>query len=166
MQHYTQKDVDTIIDKFKSIKDSLNEKQRRLWCASEAIAFGYGGLSLVCAATGLSSNTVRKAITEIKNGDVSAQVQIRCSGGGRKKATEKQRGLRKALKMLVESETKGDPETPLLWTSKSTRHLCDELRKRGYKISHSTVSTLLQKYGYSLQVIQPLWTKVHRLPDD
>jgi hypothetical protein len=152
MKHYNQDDIDTVKTKFKSIKDSLNEKQRRLWCASEAIAFGCGGLSLVSAATGLSGNTIRKAIDEIKNGDASAQVRIRCSGGGRKKATEKQRGLRKALKMLVDSETKGDPETPLLWTSKSTRHLSEELKNQGYKISHSTVSTLLQKYGYSLQV--------------
>ena len=152
MKHYNQNDIDTVKIKFNSIKDSLNEKQRRLWCASEAIAFGCGGLSLVSAATGLSDNTIRKAIDEIKNGDASAQVRIRCSGGGRKKATEKQRGLRKALKMLVDSETKGDPETPLLWTSKSTRHLSEELKNQGYKISHSTVSTLLQKYGYSLQV--------------
>ena len=151
MQHYTQEDVDTIKDKFESIKDSLNEKQRRLWCASEAIAFGYGGVSLVRAATGLSSATLSKAITEIKNGDTAAQTRIRCPGGGAKKATEKQRGLRKALKTLIDPETKGDPETPLLWTSKSTRHLSDELKKQGYKVSHGTVSTLLQKYGYSLQ---------------
>ncbi len=149
---YTQEDINLIEEKFDNIKAFLNEKERRIWCASEANCYGYGGISLVSKATGMAPNTIKKGKKELENGTLLEGTRSRAIGGGRKKASEKQRGLRKALLTMIAASTKGDPESLLLWTSKSLRNIADALAKQGFNISHSTVAVLLKKYRYSLQV--------------
>lgn len=148
----TPKNIDIVARKYEAIKDCLNEKGRRLWAASEAISYGRGGINLIHLATGISNKTIHNGIKEIQEPIASSKNRIRQGGGGRKKATKEQRGLRKTLIALVDSTTKGDPENPLLWTSKSTRNLQTALDEKGYKVSYQTVATLLHEYGYSLQV--------------
>jgi transposase len=148
----TPNNIDIVRCKFEALEDCLTEKGRRLWAATEAMSYGRGGIHLICKATGISNATVQKGIREIKHPTLSTRKRVRHIGGGRKKATRTKRGLRKTLKNLIESTTKGDPESPLLWTSKSVRNIKVELDKQGYKISHATVATLLHEYGYSLQI--------------
>lgn len=148
----TTNNINTVRCKFEALEGCLTEKGRRLWAAAEAISYGRGGINLVCQATGISNATVQKGVKELKESTISTSKRVRRVGGGRKKASSTKRGLRKTLKTLVESTTKGDPETPLLWTSKSVRNLQAELERQGYKISHATVATLLHEYGYSLQI--------------
>lgn len=147
----TQKNIDTVSRKYEAIKDCLNEKGRRLWAASEALSYGHGGIHLICLATGISNKTIHNGIKEIQEPITASKNKVRQVGGGRTKVTKEQRGLRKTLIALIEPTTKGDPETPLLWTSKSTRNLQDALDEKGFTISHKTVATLLHEYGYSLQ---------------
>ena len=124
----TSNNIDIIRYKFEALEDCLNEKGRRLWAATEAMSCGRGGINLVCKATGISNATIQKGIKEIKNPIPSTRKRVRHVGGGRKKVSWEKRGLRKTLKTLVESTTKGDPESPLLWTSKSVRNLQVELK--------------------------------------
>ena len=139
--------------KYKSLSKTLNEKSRRLWGATEAIAYGWGGIAAVSRATGLSNKTIHIGIIELKNGPEKElkPTQIRRSGGGRKKLTETSKMLKNELNSLVDPVTRGDPESALLWTSKSLQNLSYELNNRGYKISHQTVGRLLKSEGYSLQ---------------
>jgi transposase len=125
---------------------------RRIVAAAEASVIGYGGISAVSKATGIS----RRAITEGGKGLKERKsdkeiVKIRRSGGGRKTATEKNPELKNSLEKLVEPVTRGDPESPLRWTCKSVRVLSRELKKQGYNISHDLVARLLKDMGYSLQ---------------
>lgn len=138
--------------KFKSLDLALNEKSKRIWAACEANDLGRGGISIVSKATGLSRPTIRKGILEIEHGD-SEQINNRCrnEGGGRKPLKEKSKTLIKNLKMHLESSTMGDPMSPLLWTSKSTRNLAEALTADGHKISHHTVARLLHDMEYSIQ---------------
>jgi hypothetical protein len=139
-----------IARKYQTLRPELNERQRRLWAASEAIALGYGGVSLVARATGLSLPTITKGIAELKNNERLPPQRVRRPGGGRKKATKHQPDLSSALDALVEPTAKGDPMSPLRWTTKSTRRLAASLRAQQFNVGKSLVCQLLHQAGYQL----------------
>ena len=142
-----------IKSKYKIIKNRFDEKSRRQWAAIEAQSIGRGGITLLSNATGMSRTTITAAIKEIESGsdnDIDI-TKIRRSGGGRKRLTEKEPRLLESLEKLVDPVTRGDPESPLRWTCKSTRKLADELKKQGFKIGDRKVAQLLQELNYSLQ---------------
>jgi DNA-binding transcriptional ArsR family regulator len=128
----------------------LDERQRRIMAAAEARSLGRGGIIRVAEATGMSRSTVTAAVKELKAGLVVTN-RVRRPGGGAKSITQMQPGIVAALKALVAPDTRGDPESPLLYTLKSTRELADELCAQGYEVSHATVGQLLHDLGYSLQ---------------
>lgn len=141
-----------IKEKYNTISDILNERSRRIWAASEARAIGRGGQILVARATNIHKNTILSGMREIERKKDSAVVnRVRKKGGGRKESIQKDKNLKSDICKLVESSTRGDPESPLLWCSKSTRKIADELNKEIKRISHTTVSSELIKIGYSLQ---------------
>ena len=146
----SKEEISVIQSKYFAIKDYLNEKGRRLWAAIEVEAHGHGGVMLVCKATGMSTATVCKGVKELRSG-TSSDGRVRHRGGGRKSIKIKQPGLLVELDSLVDPYTKGDPESPLRWTSKSTRKLAKALCEKGYVVSHNTVGLLLHDLGYSLQ---------------
>lgn len=135
----------------------LDEKQLRLYVATEALVLGRGGITLASQATGVSRPTItigckellEQSATNVTPSGTSAR--IRKVGGGRKRTTDFDETLRSDLEGLVEPVTRGDPESPLRWTSKSVRKLADELKKMGHKTSHRMVAELLREIGYSLQ---------------
>jgi hypothetical protein len=146
----SKEEKSVIQSKYFAIKDCLNEKGKRLWAAVEVKAYGRGGVMLVCKATGMSTATVCKGVKELKTGK-APDGRIRQQGGGRKSIKVKQPGLLSELDALVDPYSKGDPESPLRWTSKSTRKLAQALCGKGYLVSHNTVGVLLHDLGYSLQ---------------
>jgi hypothetical protein len=127
----------------------LDERQRRLLAGAGAMVLGRGGVAAVARATGMSVNTVRRGRVELNEGGTSSRV--RAVGGGRKRAVDKDPGLLDALDALVDPESRGDPESPLRWTTKSTRQLADVLTAAGHPVSHVRVGELLRGLGYSLQ---------------
>ncbi len=141
--------------KFMRLQPALNERSRRLWAATEALELGWGGVTLVARATGLAPATIRAGSAELRCGRAAARVsevlRIRRPGGGRKAVATQDPGLWPALEALVEPTTRGDPEAPLRWTIKSTRELARELTRQEHAVSHSTVATLLDEAGFSLQ---------------
>ena len=142
--------------RFECLKDTLTERTRRLFAGSEALAFGYGGVAVVCRATGLARDTVSRGLKESKKLESGKRPELeshrnRRPGAGRKKLTEKNPTLLPTLRELLESTIRGDPESPLLWTARSQRKLVKALEKKGYKISKHTLAKLLKDLGYSLQ---------------
>jgi len=140
--------------KYKKILPYLNEKQTRIVLAAEAESMGRGGLSKVSKLTGISRITLNMGIKELALSatvDTLKNERIRKSGGGRKKATEKNKNLAIILEKIVSPHTMGDPMKPLLWTNKSLRNISDELKNLGYNISHKLVGVILKESGYSLQ---------------
>jgi hypothetical protein len=129
----------------------LDERTRRLTAANEALALGRGGITEVSRACGLSRKAIAKGIKEIEVGAAPPPGRVRQPGAGRKKITDRDPGLSDALERLIDPETRGDPETPLRWTCKSTRTLASELTRQKHSISHMKVAHLLHKQGYSLQ---------------
>lgn len=138
-------------EKFRSLARHLNERTRRIWAATEASAYGYGGISLVARATNISRRAILVGLREIDSGNVLPEGRVRRPGGGRKSGVEHQPDLPEKLERLVEPLTRGDPESPLRWTCKSTRRLSVELAQFGYRASSRMVRDLLHKMGYSLQ---------------
>lgn len=133
----------------------LNEKQRRFYLASEAIAIGRGGIAEVSRLSGVSRSVINAGIKDINEGNMdvlSVDAPIRRKGAGRKPITETQPGIKEALDDLVCDSTYGDPESPLRWTTKSIRNLADELVSKGFKIGYRKVAYLLEEMGYSLQM--------------
>jgi len=130
----------------------LNERDRRVAMATEAKSWGRGGISAVHQATGASRTTIRRGIAELAE-DAPEQIgrRVRAPGGGRKKAEVADPELLDALDALIEPGTRGDPESPLRWTTKSTRHIAGELTKQGHTVSHSVVANILHSLDYSLQ---------------
>ncbi|MCC6579775.1 MAG: ISAzo13 family transposase, partial [Phycisphaeraceae bacterium] len=133
----------------------MDERMRRQWAGAEAVALGRGGLAAVSRATGLALNTIKAGRAELAAGrgpgDTSAAARIRRPGGGRKPITRTDPGLREALLNLVDPATRGHPQSPLLWSSKSTRKLAVELARQGHPVSDRTVAALLKAERYSLQ---------------
>ena len=121
--------------KFKAIWPLLDERTRRIMAANEAIALGYGGASIVHRACGLSGKAIGKGIREIEDGDCPLENHIRRAGGGRKSLTVSNPRLLDALDQLIDSETRGDPESPLRWICKSTRTIATQLRQQRHPIS-------------------------------
>jgi hypothetical protein len=145
----------SLAEKFERIRPHLNESSLRLWAANEALSLGYGGVSAVARATELSRTTIHAGIAELENAEVSREPsRIRRSGAGRKKLTDKDPGLLGALNKLVDPVTRGDPESALRWTSKSTTKLAQELKTSGHPVSQRTVCDLLTGEGYSLQSVR------------
>jgi hypothetical protein len=128
----------------------LNERARRMVAASEAAQLGYGGVTLVSHACGLSRVTINKGLRELKAAPLTGD-RIRHAGGGRRKLERNDPELPGLLESLVEPLTRGDPESPLRWTCKSTRTLAGELVYRRHPISHEKVAQYLRELGYSLQ---------------
>ena len=145
-----------IRERFECLHGTLVERSRRLFAGSEALAFGYGGIAAASRATGLSPQTVRHGLAECQEIELGMSPVLephpsRRSGGGRKKLTEKHPQLLPTLKELLESTTRGDPESPLLWTARSQRNLVAAMKEKGYSLSKHTLAKLLQELGYSLQ---------------
>jgi hypothetical protein len=128
----------------------LNERARRMVAASEAAQIGYGGVTLVSQACGLSRVTITKVIAELERSPL-AEHRIRRPGAGRHRLEEQDPGLVELLESLVEPLTCGDPESPLRWTCKSVRTLAGELVYRKHRVSHEKVAQYLRRLGYSLQ---------------
>jgi hypothetical protein len=143
----------SIRHRFLDIADTLNERQRRLWAAAEAKALGYGGISLVAKATGVSRRAIHSGLVELVPGaaDPLPQGRVRRPGAGRKPLTQRQPGLRAALEALVEPTCRGDPQSPLRWSCKSVRRLAAQLQQQGFRIGRQKVAQLLHDLGYSLQ---------------
>lgn len=147
------------IEKIQMMLPILNEKQKRLYLASEAIEIGRGGIAQVSRASGTARSVIVAGIKELRSGDVnviSIDAPIRRKGAGRKPITESQPGIEGALEKLVGNDTFGSTENPLRWTTKSLRKLAEELRAEGFKIAYRKVGYLLQKMGYSLQLNQKM----------
>ena len=140
-----------IQQKFLALKPHLNEKTKRLWCGTEAMVLGKGGITLVSKATSTSHPTIRRGIKEINNPETIPKDRIRKGGGGRKTLEENDKTLRADIEKLIEPETLGSPESPLKWTSKSTQNIADELNKKKYRISSRSTGRVLHKMDYSLQ---------------
>jgi hypothetical protein len=136
--------------KFAVIFPHLDERQRRLLMGAEARALGHGGIRLVARAAAVREATVSLGVDELEAGSEPLG-RARRPGGGRKRAADADPGLRPALLALVEPEARGDPMSPLRWTTKSTRNLADELTRQGHKVSADTVGDLLRNEGFSLQ---------------
>jgi len=138
--------------KYERLSGEFDERQRRLWAATEAAEIGYGGIVIVGEATGIARSTIGIGLKDLcRPGRKPTVRRVRRKGGGRKKVAEKQRGLQAALDKLIEPTTRGDPESPLRWTTKSTRKLAAELGRQGFEVSHVKVGELLKESGYSLQ---------------
>ena len=141
-----------LAEKYESIAPLLDERQRRRWLGVEARALGRGGVSAVARATGASRTTITAAVAELAGGgEDSALGRVRRAGAGRPPVSEREPGVGAALERLVDPATRGDPESPLRWTSKSTRALADELGAQGHSVAPRTVAKLLHESGYSLQ---------------
>ena len=144
--------VEIIRNKFLALMPVMDERLTRLWAGAEAEAIGEGGMAIVEEATGLSRTTIRVGRDELRAGVTRADVvNVRRTGGGRPAIEETRPEIIPALEALVDPVTRGDPESPLRWTSKSTRKLAQELGERGYEISPQKVGQLLHASGYSLQ---------------
>jgi transposase len=129
----------------------LDERSRRLLVAAESEAMGRRGISTVAKATGMSRQVIRQGIAELKQSAVLPERRIRRSGGGRKSAVKLDPSLKTDLEELLESTTRGDPESPLRWTCRSVRNLEAELKNKGHVVSHQVVADLLHELKYSLQ---------------
>jgi hypothetical protein len=119
--------------------------------ASEAMALGYGGVSMVCRACGLSRKAIAKGIGEIQEGSSPGEGRIRRPGAGRKLITETDPDLVTALESMIEDQTRGDPESPLRWICKSTRTIAHQLERQRHRVSHTKVAQILHDLEYSLQ---------------
>jgi len=151
MGNMAHPDVEIISEKYATLAPLLDERARRLWAATEARAIGWGGISRVSEATGLSRITVRAGLDELHLTRGEDAGKIRKPGGGRKALTEHDPRLLDALEALVDPVTRGDPMSPLRWTCKSADKLATELAANGHPVSERTVSRLLHTLGYSLQ---------------
>ncbi len=140
----------TLRQKLSVILPLLDERNRRLVAASEALSLGYGGISTVQRACGLSRKAIAKGIREIAEGTILPG-RIRRLGAGRKKLIVLDPNILEALDCLIEPETRGDPENPLRWVCKSTRTLAAELTAQGHPVCHEKVAQILRDQNYSLQ---------------
>ncbi len=146
----TAAEQDRMAARLGEIRPFLDERAWRLLLGAEARAIGYGGKKLVAAAAKAKADTVSRGAHELESG-VVPDGRVRAVGAGRPAAEVADPGLTPALEELVDPETRGDPESALRWTTKSTSHLADELTTAGHEVSSATVGRLLKRAGYSLQ---------------
>ena len=144
-------DETAISIRYAALAPVLDERALRRFGAAEARASGRGGVKAVSRITGLARSTIRRGLAELDEIAGTAGARIRRPGGGRKKLTDTDPTLLSDLKALVEPATRGDPEAPLLWTSRSVRNLADALRALGHRVGHNVVANLLRSLNYSLQ---------------
>lgn len=141
----------TIREKYDLLERDLDERARRAWAATEALALGYGGVNTVHRATGIAVSTIRRGIREVASSEHPDPHRVRRPGGGRKRTAEKDPRLVSDLEGLLEPSTRGDPESPLKWTIKSVRRIARELEDEGHVVSHTLVARLLREQGFTLQ---------------
>jgi transposase len=137
--------------RYGAVAPLIDERARRLVVGAEALHLGRGGVSAVARATGLTRATVQRGVADVRAGETLERGRIRRPGAGRPRAADRDPTLRHDLEALIEPGTRGDPESPLRWTTKSVRRLAAELGRGGHAVSHQTVSELLHELGYSLQ---------------
>ena len=144
--------IASLRQKYTAVRGVLHERGRRIWAASEARQLGRGGITLVAEALKMSHVTIRRGLQEIESEQSPPlpQERSRRPGGGRKKGSEQQPSLKAALDALVEPTAKGDPMSPLRWTTKSTRRLAETLRAQQFNVGKSQVYSLLREMGYQL----------------
>jgi Rhodopirellula transposase DDE domain len=143
-------DEKRLLQKYDSVWPHLNERQRRLVAAADAQLLGYGGIASVARASGLNRSTLHRGLKDLTAPALPAE-RVRHEGGGRKRIREQQPEIVQELERLVDPLTRGDPQSPLRWTCKSTRQLARTLTGRGYPVSYHVVAELLRELGYSLQ---------------
>jgi hypothetical protein len=144
-------DQDAIRARYNALGPFLNERDRRLFAASEARAAGRGGIAAVSRTTGIARSTIGRGLTDLRSGAVRCSERVRRRGGGQKPAIETQPGILEALNELVEPSIRGDPEAALRWVSLSQRHLSAALAKRGFIAGQKLVGRLLKRLNFSLQ---------------
>ena len=144
-------DEAAIGDKFRALAAELNERQRRLWAASEARSVGWGGITATARATGISIPTIRKGIAELESGERLDPGRVRRLGGGRKSLLESDPTILDDIERLVDEDSRGDPESLLRWTAKSVRQVAGALREMGHEVHFTSVATFMRLLGYSLQ---------------
>ena len=143
---------DQLVARFAVLLPHLNERQRRLALATEARLLGHGGVRVVAQVAGVSETTVRKGVFELEAGaGPLPEGRVRRAGGGRLRAEVVDPALVPALMALVEPDERGDPTSPLRWTTRSLRHLAVELSRQGHRVTAPTVGRLLKENGFSLQ---------------
>ena len=146
--------VERIRRKYGYLSEAMDERMRRLWAAAEASDLGWGGVTVVSRATGMSRNTILAGKRELgaqRPQAGSEGAKVRRAGGGRKALSKVDAGLLAALEALVDPATRGDPQSPLRWTCKSTAKLAQQLCEQNHPVSDRTVAALLKEAGYSLQ---------------
>ena len=144
-------DIAAIKVRFEALALALDQKGRRLFAASEARAAGRGGVVAVSRATGLARSTIDRGLADLRSGAVMSSRRVRRHGGGGKPAIETEPGILAALNELVQSSIRGDLEAPLMWVSKSQRHLSAALAETGFTAGQKLVGRLLRRLGFSLQ---------------
>ncbi len=145
------KTLPNLIQKFQSVWPILDERTRRVMAANEAMSLGFGGVSLVHRACGMSRRSIAKGIREIQEGVAPSAGHIRRSGAGRKSIIASDPSLLEALENMIECQTRGDPQSPLRWICKSTRAIATQLGKKKHSVSHTKVAQILHDQNYSLQ---------------
>ena len=142
---------DIILEKYQMLAPALNERTLRLFAAAEALSLGRGGISRVSRTLEISRNRISRGIKELESETNLHPDRVRRQGGGRRKLLDSDPTLKADIEALISPYTRGDPESPLRWTCKSTRKLAAALTDKGHSVSHSTVAMLLDAMGYSLQ---------------
>jgi transposase len=137
--------------RYLTVAPLLDERSRRLLAGAEALTIGRGGIAAVARATGLARTTVARGAADVRAGEPIAPGRVRRAGAGRPSIEQRDPTLRRDLEALIEPTSRGDPESPLRWTTRSVRNLAAELKRQGHAVSHQTVSELLHSLGYSLQ---------------
>ena len=140
--------------KYRTLEPELDERRRRQWAAAESRDLGWGGMTTVAQATGLSRTTITVGAGELAQPAKRRALEgmrVRHPGGGRRPLAETDPDLLAALETLIEPTTRGDPESPLRWTCKSIRRLAEELTRENHPVGAVTVAKLLRRTGYSLQ---------------
>jgi hypothetical protein len=156
--------LDTVRTKYELLRPLMDERMRRQWAASEALALKRGGVTVVAKATGLSRTTIGQGMRELRERDTlgiedescvwELPPRVRRPGGGRHSLKVNDPTLAGDLHARIEPTTRGDPQSPLQWTCKSTRNLAEALSRQGHRVSYQTVAVLLHELGYSLQALR------------
>lgn len=146
-----KENAELIAKRYKLLSPFVDEKTKRLLLSAESIAIGHGGIEIVSKATGVSRTTISTGLKELKTPETIEKSRIRRIGGGRKKSTNKLPELKIEILKLIEPALRGEPDSPLLWTSKSLRKISFELKSRGFNVSHVVIGEILKADNFSLQ---------------